>query len=59
MLRINYSALHLNTVYNDGVRFSCDESEKLQSKTVSLPMNEDLSHDEINYIIDKVKENNK
>jgi len=54
---IHYSALHLNPVYNNGIKFDCDKSEKIQSRTVSLPMNEDLKDDDIFYIIDKVKEN--
>ena len=54
---IHYSALHLNPVYNNGIKFDCDKSEKIQSRTVSLPMNEDLKDDDIFYIINKVKEN--
>ena len=54
---VHYSALHLNSVYNNGKKFKCINSEKLQSKTISLPMNEDLSDDDITYIINKVKEN--
>ena len=56
---VHYSALHLNPIYNNGKKFKCLKSEKLQSKTVSLPMNEDLSDDDVTYIINKVKENNK
>ena len=54
---VHYSALHLNAVYNNGNEFICPKSEKLQSRTVSLPMNEDLSDDDISYVIKKVKEN--
>ena len=54
---IHYSALHLNSVYNNGKKFKCPNSEKLQSRMVSLPMNEDLTDDGITYIINKVKEN--
>ena len=54
---IHYSALHLNSVYNNGIKFDCDKSEKIQSRTVSLPMNEDLKEDDINYIINKVRRN--
>ena len=53
---IHYSALHLNSVYNNGIKFDCDKSEKIQSRTDSLPMNEDLKEDDILYIINKVKE---
>ncbi len=54
---IHYPALHLNSIYNEGVKFDCPKSEKLQKRTVSLPMNENLSLYEMQYIIDKVKEN--
>ena len=54
---IHYSALHLNPVYNNGKKFKCPNSEKLQSRTVSLPMNEDLTDDDISYVIEKVKDN--
>ena len=54
---MHYPALHKNQIYNDGVEFNCPKSEKLEKRTVSLPMNETLSLLEINYIIDKVKEN--
>jgi len=53
---IHYPALHLNPIYNNGTKFDCPKSEKLQKRTVSLPMNERLSHLEIEFIIDKVKE---
>ena len=54
---IHYPALHLNPVYNDGKEFDCPKSKKLQDRTVSLPMNEKLSLRELEYILDKVKEN--
>ena len=54
---IHYSALHLNPIYNDGKELGCPKSKKLQKRTVSLPMNENLSFNETEYIIDKVKEN--
>jgi len=53
---IHYPALHLNSIYNDGKKFDLPKSEKLQKRTVSLPMNERLSFNELEYIIDKVKE---
>ena len=53
----HYPALHLNPVYNNGKEFDCPKSEKLEKRTVSLPMNEKLSFYETEYIIDKVKEN--
>ena len=54
---IHYSALHKNPIYNDGNEFDCPKSEKLEKRTVSLPMNEKLSFYELEYIIDKVKKN--
>ena len=54
---IHYPALHLNDVYNKNWKFDCPKSEALQNRTVSLPMNEKLSFLELEYIIDKVKEN--
>ena len=54
---VHYPALHKNPIYNDGVEFNCPKSEKLEKRTVSLPMNETLSLLETEYIIDKVKEN--
>ena len=54
---IHYSALHQNTVYNEDKPFlSLPKSEKLQNRTVSLPMNEKISFNDTEYIIDKVKE---
>jgi len=54
---IHYQALHNNAIYNDGKKYDCPKSEKLEKRTVSLPMNENLSFNEIEYIVDKVKEN--
>ena len=53
----HYPALHLNPVYNEGKELDCPKSEKLEKRTVSLPMNEKLSFYQTEYIIDKVKEN--
>jgi len=54
---IHYSALHLNSVYNNGLDFDCPKSENLQTKTVSLPMNENLTTKDINHIIENVRKN--
>tara|TARA_Y100001973_G_scaffold100428_1_gene161528 strand:+ start:1086 stop:2018 length:933 start_codon:yes stop_codon:yes gene_type:complete len=54
---IHYPALHKNPIYNDGKKYDCPKSEKLEKRIVSLPMNERLSFLEMEYIIDKVKEN--
>lgn len=53
---IHYPALHQNPIYgNKTIKLS--KSEKSQRRTVSLPMNEKLSFNETEYIIDKVREN--
>ena len=54
---IHYSALHQNSIYNNDRQFlRLPNTEKSQRRTVSLPMNENLSFNETEYIIDKVKE---
>jgi len=55
---LHYSALHQSSVYNKGREFlRLPKTEKSQKRTVSLPMNERMSFNEKEYIIDKVKEN--
>ena len=60
---IHYPALHSNSIYTnnncgyEGRIFDCPKSKKLQTRTVSLPMNEKLSFLEMEFIIDKVKDN--
>tara|TARA_B100001094_G_scaffold276301_1_gene284423 strand:- start:2815 stop:3735 length:921 start_codon:yes stop_codon:yes gene_type:complete len=54
---IHYDALHLDTVYNNGNNFECPKSEKMRGMVVSLPMNEKLSDKDLQFVIDKVKEN--
>ena len=53
---LNRSGLFLE-IYNGNSEFDCPKSEKLERRTVSLPMNEKLSFYQTEYIIDKVKEN--
>ncbi len=54
---VHYSALHQNSIYNNDRQFlRLPKTEKSQRRTVSLPMNEKLSFNETEYIIDKVKE---
>ena len=53
---IHYPALHQNPIYGKKIT-KLSKSEKSQRRTVSLPMNEKLSFNETEYIIDKVKEN--
>ena len=54
---IHYSALHLNSVYNRGIKFDCPKSELLEKRTASLPMNETLSTKDINHIVESVRKN--
>jgi len=54
---IHYSALHKNPIYRKEEKFDCPKSEKVEKRTVSLPMNERLSFNQLEYIIDKIKEN--
>lgn len=54
---IHYQPLHLNSIYNMGINFNCPKSTKLQNKTVSLPMNEKISYDDLTFVIDNVKDN--
>ena len=55
---IHYSALHQNSIYNNDRQFlRLPNTERLQKRTVSLPMNENLSFNETEYIIDNIKEN--
>jgi len=53
---IHYPALHQNPIYGNKI-IKLSKSEKSQRRTVSLPMNEKLSFNETEYIIDKVREN--
>ena len=53
---IHYDALHLNPVYYQN-KHNCPISKHMQSRTVSLPMNEKLSSLEIEYLVNTVKEN--
>ena len=54
---IHYSALHLNSTYNEGKKFDLPKSEKVARHTVSIPMNEKLSYNDMEYLIEKIKEN--
>jgi dTDP-4-amino-4,6-dideoxygalactose transaminase len=54
---IHYPALHLNSIYNNGKKISLPKSEKIEKHTVSIPMNEKLSFNDKEYLIDKIKEN--
>ena len=62
---IHYPALHMNPIYNtsvkgltgDDLRILLPKSEKVARHTVSIPMNEKLSFNALEYLIEKVKEN--
>jgi dTDP-4-amino-4,6-dideoxygalactose transaminase len=54
---IHYPALHLNSIYNDGKKFDLPKSEKVAKHTVSIPMNETLSFNDLEYLMEKIKEN--
>ena len=54
---IHYPALHLNSTYNEGKKFDLPKSEKVARHTVSIPMNEKLSYNDMEYLIEKIKEN--
>ena len=54
---IHYPALHLNATYNEGKTFDLPKSEKVAKHTVSIPMNEKLSFNDMEYLLEKVKEN--
>lgn len=50
---IHYPALHLNSTYNEGKKFDLPKSEKVARHTVSIPMNEKLSYNDMEYLIEK------
>ena len=54
---LQLSITQKNTIYRKEEKFDCPKSEKTEKRTVSLPMNERLSFNQLEYIIDKVKEN--
>ena len=54
---IHYPALHPNATYNEGKTFDLPKSEKVAKHTVSIPMNEKLSFNDMEYLLEKVKEN--
>ena len=53
---IHYDALHENEVYSPQLTDNCPNSSKLSKQTVSIPFNEELTDNEISYIINKIKE---
>ena len=62
----HYSATHLNPVYNNGdcvkpfrynSEFLCPLSTKEEKQTVSIPFHENLTDEQIKFVITKIKEN--
>lgn len=48
---IHYKPIHLNDVYNYGKKWYCPKSEIDGKTVISIPLNEALTEEEINYII--------
>ena len=55
----HYEAMHLHKVYAGDNYFDCPRSEQVELTTVSLPMNENLTDNQVEYIISRVKKINK
>jgi len=53
---IHYDALHLNEIYNNGNLFYCPKSKEEAETTLSIPFNEKLTEEEINYIAECVRQ---
>jgi dTDP-4-amino-4,6-dideoxygalactose transaminase len=53
---IHYDALHENEVYSPWLTDNCPNSSKLSKQTVSIPFHEELTDNEISYVINKIKE---
>ena len=51
---IHYESLHNHPVYKKENSF-CPKSELISKKMVSIPFNEELSDDDVTFIIDKIK----
>ena len=52
---LHYKAMHNEKVYNMGEKIDCPNSEEMQDKTVSIPYNENLTDDEVKYIVKTIK----
>jgi len=53
---IHYDAQHLNNIYKPySTESSCPNSEKISKTTVSIPFHENLSEQDLNYVIKNIK----
>ncbi len=52
----HYDAMHNNPVYAGPNTFDCPKSEKVERTTVSLPMNEVLTDEQVEYVIRATKD---
>jgi len=48
---IHYQTMHNNNVYTNGKFFNCPLSDDITLKTVSIPFNETLTNEDVEYII--------
>lgn len=51
----HYDAMHKNSIYAGSDTFDCPRSEKVEKTTVSLPMNETLTDEQVKYVIHTVR----
>lgn len=52
----HYEAMHKNPIYAGLSVFNCPKSEEVEKTTVSLPMNEALSDEQMEHIVESAKE---
>lgn len=52
---IHYDTQHTNPVYNNLIDFYCPKSSAESATTVSIPFHENLSNDDVYYIINQIK----
>ena len=52
---IHYNAQHTNVVYNSSLQFNCPQSIVESNSTVSIPFHENLTYNDINYVIKTIK----
>jgi len=52
----HYDAMHNNPIYAGSNTFDCPKSEKVERTTVSLPMNEALTDEQVEYVIRATKD---
>ena len=55
---IHYDAQHLTPVYTQSLKFICPKSEMESSTTVSIPLHEALTENNVDYILNQVKKCN-